>query len=124
MRWVAFVLATLTAPAASAAMPADRGLVRCEAAAELVTDAHILHPVDAAARTAYINTERARIGGSSPERRPDDQDLMAAYSSVTFQLVELNLQDSPKPLSRETQLRLAARAGAACGLLQGRRGAP
>ncbi len=96
----------------------------CEETAALMTAAYTLHPVDAQARVDFINSEKDRIVRDALELRIEDRHLIPAMGAVTFHLVELDALNSADPLSRETQIRLAARAGAACGLRSGIEGAP
>jgi len=96
----------------------------CEETASLMTTAYTLHPVDARERVNFINMEKARIAVDRPDLRIEDRHLLPAMFAITFHLVEVKVLNSGEPLSRETQIRLAARSGAACGLLSGLKGAP
>ena len=96
----------------------------CEETASLMTTAYILYPVDAQARVDFVNVEKARIAASRPELRIEDRHLLPAMAAITFHLVELKALNSSQQLSKETQIRLAARSGAACGLLSGLESAP
>ena len=96
----------------------------CEETASLMTTAYTLHPVDAQKRVDFINMEKARIAADRPDLRIEDRHLLPAMGAITFHLVELKVLDSSQDLSKETQIRLAARSGAACGLLSGLESAP
>ena len=96
----------------------------CEETASLMTAAYTLHPVDAQERVNFINREKDRIARETPDLRIEDRHLLPAMGAITFHLVELDAHNSTQPLSKETQIRLAARSGAACGLLSGIEGAP
>ncbi len=96
----------------------------CEGTAALLTTAYTLHPVDAQKRVNFINKGKDRIARDMPSLRIEDRHLLPALGAITFHLVELGSLDSAEPLSKDTQIRLAARSGAACGLLSGTEGAP
>lgn len=96
-----------------------RDMNLCEETASLITTAYTLHPVDAQERVNFINMEKARIAADPPDLRIEDRHLLAAMGAITFYLVELNVLNSDEPLPVETQIRLAARAGAAYGILSG-----
>ena len=96
----------------------------CEETASLMTTAYTLHPVDAQKRVDFINMEKARIAEDRPDLRIEDRHLLPAMGAITFHLVELKVLNSSQELSKETQIRLAARSGAACGLLSGLESAP
>lgn len=121
MKTAAIVLALLAAPAGDASDRDRRDLKVCEEAATLMTAAYTRHPVDAAARAEYINREKERIARDQPDRRIEDRHLLPAMSAVIFHLVELQSLNASQPLSPDTQMRLAARAGAACGKLSGKK---
>ena len=101
-----------------------RDMKVCEETASLLTTAYTLHPVDAQERVNFINKEKDKIARDTPDLRIEDRHLLPAMGAITFHLVELEALNSAQPLSRETQIRLAARSGAACGLLSGLEGAP
>ena len=96
-----------------------RDMKVCEESATLITTAYTLHPVDAQARVNFINSEKDKIARDSPALTIEDRHLLPAMAAITFHLVELGLISSDEPLSVETQIRLASRSGAACGLLSG-----
>ena len=124
MKLVTFLLALLSAFAVHAS-ESDRGNLRmCEEAAVLVTTAYVLHPVNAQDRVNFINEEKDRLARNKPGLRPEDRHLIPAFTSVTFHLLELQAHGSATQLSEKTQIRLAARAGAACGLASSAIGAP
>lgn len=128
MKLVAFLFALLATFNVQASDRKTRDMTRdmkvCEETASLVTTAYILHPVDAQERVNFINREKDRIARDTPDLRIEDRHLLPALGAITFHLVELESLDSAEPLSREIQIRLAARSGAACGLLSGLEGAP
>ena len=96
----------------------------CEETASLMTAAYTLHPVDAQERVNFINREKDRMARETPDLRIEDRHLLPAMGAITFHLVELEAHNSTQPLSKDIQIRLAARSGAACGLLSGIEGAP
>lgn len=101
------------------AIEMTRDMKVCEETASLITTAYTLHPVDAQERVNFINMEKARIAADPPDLRIEDRHLLAAMGAITFHLVELNVLNSDEPLPVETQIRLAARAGATYGILSG-----
>ena len=124
MKLVTFILAALTAFSVHASESDRRNLRICEEAAVLVTTAYVLHPMNAQDRVDFINKEKDRLAKDEPDFRPEDRHLLPAFASVTFHLVELKALDSTKLIAKETQMRLAARAGAACDFASRAPGAP
>ena len=128
MKLVAFLLAILAifhVQASDLSTPdKTRDMKVCEETAYLMTTAYMLHPVDAQARVNFTNSEKDRIARDTPALRIEDRHLLPAMAAITLHLVELGSLDSAQPLSVETQIHLAARSGAACGLLSGLQRAP
>ena len=128
MKFLALLFALLAAFGAQASERTARDMTHdmkvCEETASLLTAAYTIHPVDAQERVNFINREKARIARDKPDLLVEDRHLLPALGAVTFHLVELESLNSTAPLSTETQIRLAARSGAACGLLSGIEGAP
>jgi hypothetical protein len=124
VKLVIFLSFLLSAFAVHASERDQRNLRMCEEAAVLATTAHILHPVNAQERVNFINEEKDRLAKDDPDSRPEDPHLLSALAAVTFHLVELEALNSAVPLSKQTQMRLAARAGAGCGLVSSAIGAP
>lgn len=128
MKLVAFLFALLASIDVHASDRRTRDMTHdikvCEETAALLTAAFTLHPADAQKRVNFINEGKDRIARDMPNLRIEDRHLLPALGAITFQLVELGSLDSAEPLSKEAQIRLAARSGAACGLLSGTEGAP
>jgi len=124
MRVLVLLLLVLGVFDASADERDRNNLKRCEEAAVLVTSAYSLHPNNAQERVDFINREKARMAKIEPSMRLEDRYLLPPLVSVPLYLAELNLIDSSTPLSSEIKVHIAARAGAACGLLIGKVGTP
>ncbi|MCD9028801.1 hypothetical protein LDO26_11345 [Luteimonas sp. BDR2-5] len=124
MRFFVFLIVYLSAFVVQADERSQRDLEMCEEAAVLVTAAYTLHPVDDQARVNFINQKKEVIYRDYPDFCQNDRYILSALVSVAFQLAELEALGSDAPLSEEVKIRLAALAGAACGLAAGFTDAP
>lgn len=110
-------LAQAAEPPLDAAV-ARRDIRMCEEAAVMNAVAHTLHADDPQRQSEYIWAEKGRLSREDPDARPEDRHLVAAAASVIFQLVELRERGrSGETVPAPDTMRLAARAGAACGRL-------